>query len=96
MLAASESSLQRRGLPNIVDLVMEKGRRTPLPCLRFRSPEHLETVIETTKDYTKKASSEPPFPLRQEFCPHTSWCPRTVLIPCPDVQTVELHISACA
>jgi integrase len=78
-------------LPDIVDVVMEMGR-SPRP------PAHLESLVETAKDYAKRASSQNTRrAYAKDWNHYTSWCRRHAVDPLPaEPQKIGLYISACA
>ncbi|MER9273620.1 site-specific integrase [Mesorhizobium sp. M0643] len=86
-------------LPDIINVVMEMGRPAPpAPSPASRSPAHLESLVETAKDYAKNASSENTRDAYAKDWRHFSaWCRRNGFEPLPPaVQIIGLYISACA
>mgnify|MGYP001089643535 CR=1 FL=1 len=77
---------------------MEMGRA---PAEIAKTPPlqaHLEALVETAKDYARRASSEnTQTAYAKDWRHYTSWCRRSGFDPLPpEAQTIGLYISACA
>ncbi|RWG50421.1 MAG: integrase [Mesorhizobium sp.] len=85
-------------LPDIVDLVLEMGRVPAEPQKYPPLPVGLENLVETARDYARRASSENTQTAYAKDWRHfSSWCRRSGFEPLPpEPQTIGLYISACA